>query len=107
MNSRPAPIPGGRRAPDGPRHGGPRRTTTLVYDSAHLRVRAGDDVLWFVRDVARALGFRLPLTPGAAIPQVLMTTAELASVMTAAGFVPPTAFTAWAADHADHLPRQG
>ena len=104
MNGRPAPIP---TAPDGPRRGGRRRTTTFVYESAHLRVRVcGDDVQWFVRDVALALGFRLPLTLGAAVPQVLVTTAELSSVMAAAGFCPPPAFTAWAADRARRLPRQ-
>jgi hypothetical protein len=109
VNSRPAPVPAQRRAPDGPRRGGRRRTTTtVVYDSAHLRVRVrGGDVLWFVRDVAPALGFRLPLTPGNAVPQVLVTTDELCSVMTAAGFCPPAAFTAWATDLAHRLPRHG
>ncbi|MCX4826551.1 hypothetical protein OG883_43725 [Streptomyces sp. NBC_01142] len=110
MNPRPAPAPTARRAPAaGPRRGGqPRTTTTVVYDCAHLRVRAREgDVLWFVRDVAAALGFRLPLTPGAAVPQVLVTTDELRAVMTAAGFRPPAAFTAWVAELPHRLPRPG
>ncbi|MER0477197.1 hypothetical protein ABR737_02285 [Streptomyces sp. Edi2] len=105
MNSRTVAVPGPRPASTRRRHVGRTRTTTLVYESAHLRVRLRDGhVLWFVRDVARALGFRPPLTPGSDVPQVLVTTAELDALMVAAGFHPPSAFTAWAAHLDRHLP---
>ncbi|MEO3976796.1 hypothetical protein [Streptomyces sp. CAU 1734] len=93
MSSRPVP---GRRS---------HRTTTIVWETAYLRVRVHDGVLrWFLRDVARALAFRPPLA-SSAVPRVLVTTDELWSVMTSARFRPPTAFTAWATDLADRLPR--
>lgn len=98
-----------RRAPaagPGRGRGGRPRTTTVVHDCAHLRVRAsGADVLWFVRDVAAALGFRPPLTPGDAAPRALVTTEELTSLMAAAGFRPPADFTAWAAQLPHRLTR--
>ncbi|MFE0373601.1 BRO-N domain-containing protein [Streptomyces tendae] len=105
MTQRTIAVPAPRPAPAGRKPDARNRTTTVVYDSAHLRVRVRDgEVLWFVRDIARALGFRPPLTPGAAGPQVLLTTAELGSVMAAAGFRPPAAFTGWAAELALRLP---
>ncbi|MEW1760406.1 hypothetical protein AB0393_28330 [Streptomyces cyaneofuscatus] len=100
-------LPGQRRPAPGRRRGGPGRTMTVLYDSAHLRVRVrGEDVVWFVRDVAAALGIRLPLTPGSEVPPVLVTTAELDARLAAAGVCPPRAFTAWAQDLARQLPRQ-
>lgn len=105
MNPRPTPATA-RRAAAQPGRGGRPSTTTVIYDCAHLRVRAsGTDVLWFARDVAAALGFRLPLTPGSAAPRVLVTTEELHSLMAAAGFRPPADFTAWAAQMPHRLPR--
>ncbi|WP_052412506.1 hypothetical protein [Streptomyces mutabilis] len=86
----------------------PARTTTVVYDCVHLRVRAsGASVLWFVRDAAAALGFRLPLTPGGAAPQVAVTTEESHSVMAAAGFRSPAAITARAAQVPHRPPHSG
>ncbi|MET9779278.1 hypothetical protein ABZ023_34400 [Streptomyces sp. NPDC006367] len=108
MNPRPIPAAARRTAAAGPGRSGRPRTITVVYESAHLRVRvSGGAVLWFVRDVAAALGFRLPLTPGGAAPQVLVTTAELCTVMAAGGFSPPVAFTAWAAQLPHRLPGPG
>ncbi|KOU50123.1 hypothetical protein [Streptomyces sp. WM6378] len=107
MNSRTVAVPGPRPSPPGRRRVGRGRTTTVVYDSAHLRVRLNNDhVLWFVRDVAGALGFRPPLTSGSDVPQVLVTTAGLDAVMAAAGFCAPRAFTTWAAGIERQLPRQ-
>ncbi|WP_331746442.1 hypothetical protein OG923_33350 (plasmid) [Streptomyces halstedii] len=66
---------------------------------------SGADVLWFVRDVAAALGFRLPLTPSSAAPQVLVTTEVLHALMAAAGFRPPADFIAGAAQLPPRRPR--
>ncbi|MFG2210552.1 hypothetical protein [Streptomyces sp. NPDC048638] len=105
MNSRTTTVPRPRPPSTGRRRAG--STRTVVYDSAHLRVRLRDDQLvWFVRDVAGALGFRAPLTAGSDIPQVLMTTAELTTLMTTVGFCPPDAFTTWAAGLDRQLPHQ-
>ncbi|MFE7485067.1 hypothetical protein [Streptomyces sp. NPDC057552] len=106
MNPCPTPATVRRAAAARPGHGRRRSSTTVVYDCAHLRVRAsGAAVVWFVRDVAAALGFRLPLTPSSAAPQVLVTTEELHVLMAAASFRPPADFTAWAAQLPHRLPR--
>ncbi|MFI1312825.1 hypothetical protein ACH4TS_22175 [Streptomyces albidoflavus] len=106
MNPHPTPATVRRAAAARPGRGGRPSTTTVIYDCAHLRVRAsGADVLWFVRDVAAALRFRLPLTPSSTGPQVLVTTEELHALMAAAGFRPPADFTAWAAQLPHRLPR--
>ncbi|TLQ39280.1 hypothetical protein [Streptomyces marianii] len=94
MSSRPAPASQGRWPG---RHR--RATITVFYRSAPLRVRVDNgQVLWFVRDLGPAIGFRRPLTPGRAVPQILLTTTELWSAMTTAGFRPPCEFVAWAQD---------
>lgn len=69
-----------------------------------MRVQDGE-VLWFVRDLGPAIGFRPPLTVGFAHPRVLVATHGLWPLMEAAGYRPPEAFPAWAEDLADRLTR--
>ncbi|MFJ4700559.1 hypothetical protein ACIP5N_21730 [Streptomyces sp. NPDC088768] len=108
MNPRPSPATVRRAAAAQPERSGRASTTTVVYDCAHLRVRAsGADVLWCVRDVVATLGFRLPLTPASAAPRVLRTTEELPALTAAAGLRPPADFTAWAAQLPYRLPCPG
>lgn len=97
--------PSARRVPPAGGASGRRRTATVRFGSAHLRVRVKDSqVLWFVRDLGSAVGFRPP-PKGSAVPQVLMATAELWSLMAASGYQPPAAFTAWAAEVVQQLTR--
>lgn len=100
------PVPGPRPAFAGPGAGAGRVTRTVVYDSAHLRVRVrGGEVLWFVRDLGAALGFApLPAT-GDGLAQVLVPTAELWPLMAAVGYEPDAQFTAWAEELARSLTR--
>ncbi|MDX3694884.1 hypothetical protein PV726_32025 [Streptomyces europaeiscabiei] len=82
-----------------------RRTTTRVrYDTAHIRVRrSGRDLLWFVRDLGPAIGFRAPLAPGCA-ERVLVPTAALWRLMDAAGYRPSEDFRIWAGRLASTAP---
>ncbi|MFI1225880.1 MULTISPECIES: hypothetical protein [unclassified Streptomyces] len=108
FSQRPSAIQGARRSlSSGLRNRRCGRTITVVYDSAHLRVRVHEgDVQWFVRDIALALGFQHPLPAGDATPQVLVNTTQLWALMAHATFCPPQAFTAWATGLARTLPLQ-
>ncbi|WP_331752905.1 hypothetical protein OG440_38765 (plasmid) [Streptomyces sp. NBC_00637] len=82
-----------------------RLTTTRVrYDTAHIRVRrSGRDLLWFVRDLGPAIGFRAPLVSGCA-ERVLVPTAALWRLMDAAGYRPSEDFRIWAGRLASRPP---
>jgi hypothetical protein len=69
-----------------------------------VRVQEGE-LLWFVRDLGPAIGFRPPLTVGSAVPRVLVATQGLWPLMEAVGYRPPEPFTAWAEDLARRLTR--
>jgi hypothetical protein len=71
-------------------------TTRIRYDTAHIRVRRSDgDLLWFVRDLGPAIGFRAPLVSGCA-ERVLVPTATLWRLMDAADYRPSEDFRIWA-----------
>ncbi|MFJ5142983.1 hypothetical protein [Streptomyces sp. NPDC088707] len=83
-------------------------TRVFLLDHAPVRVRVrGGEPVWFVRDVAAALGVRFP--PGPLLPPApnallgMATAAQVWPLVEAAGCRAPDAFRAWMTDVSSHI----